>query len=167
MKCPQGIKCPQGMRQWLVCLMLLVGVATVPPFVVAKEAAPMAADPVLEKRVMGLALELRCLVCQNQSLGDSHSDFAIDLREEMRQQMRQGKSDDEVIEFMVQRYGDFIRFRPPVKSTTFLLWFGPLILFVIAAGVLAFNLMRRRKTVKSTPLSDEERKRAEALLGDK
>lgn len=154
------------MRAWLVSMALVISLGFVPS-AFAKEATPMAEDPVLEERVMDLALELRCLVCQNQSLGDSNSEFAIDLRGEMRGQMQQGKSDDQVIEFMVQRYGDFILFRPPVKSTTFLLWFGPLILFVIAAGVLVFNLKRRKKGVKSTPLNDDERKRAEALLGDK
>ncbi len=154
------------MKRALACLMLL-STMMISPLVQAKEAALMAADPVLEKRVMALAYELRCLVCQNQSLGDSHSDFAIDLRSEMREQMSQGKSDEQVIEFMVQRYGDFIRFRPPVKSTTLLLWFGPLLLLMIGALVLFFSLKARKRTVKTTPLNDEERKRAEALLDDK
>jgi len=166
MKCPQGMKYSQGMRRLLACLMLL-SAASASPLLPAKEATPMAADPVLEKRVMALAYELRCLVCQNQSLGDSHSDFAIDLRSEMREQMKQGKDDDQVVDFMVQRYGDFIRFRPPVKSTTFLLWFGPLILLLIGAAALFINLKLRKRTVKTMPLSDEERKRAESLLGDK
>lgn len=154
------------MTRIFASLLLFVSMM-MPTFASAKEAALMADDPVLEERVMELAYELRCLVCQNQSLGDSHSDFAIDLRNEMREQMDQGKNDDQVIEFMVERYGDFIRFRPPVKSTTFLLWFGPLILLLIGAAVLFVNLKLRKRTVKTTPLSDEERKRAEALLDNK
>ncbi len=154
------------MKRALACLMLLSAMVA-SPLLSAKEAALMAEDPVLEKRVMALAHELRCLVCQNQSLGDSHSDFAIDLRTEMREQMKQGKNDDQVVDFMVERYGDFIRFRPPVKSTTFLLWFGPFILLVIGAAVLFISLKKRKRSVKTTPLNDEERKRAEALLGDK
>ncbi|MCF6324954.1 MAG: cytochrome c-type biogenesis protein CcmH [Gammaproteobacteria bacterium] len=154
------------MRRAFACLMLLSAIV-ISPQVLAKEAALMQADPVLEKRVMGLAHELRCLVCQNQSLGDSHSEFAIDMREEIRDQMRQGKNDEQVTDFMVQRYGDFIRFRPPVKSTTFLLWFGPLILLVLGGAVLFISLKRRKRTVKTMPMSDEDRKRAEALLGDK
>ncbi len=154
------------MRRAFACLMLLSAIV-ISPQVLAKEAALMQADPVLEKRVMGLAYELRCLVCQNQSLGDSHSEFAIDMRSEIREQMRQGKDDEQVTEFMVQRYGDFIRFRPPVKSTTFLLWFGPLILLALGGGVLFISLKRRKRTVKTMPMSDEDRKRADALLGDK
>jgi len=154
------------MRRTYACLMLLVAMV-VSPLVQAKEAALMAADPVLEERVMGLAHELRCLVCQNQSLGDSHSEFAIDMRSEIRDQMKLGKDDDQVTEFMVQRYGDFIRFRPPVKSTTFLLWFGPLILLLVGAAVLFISLKIRKRTVKTVAMSDEDRKRAEALLGDK
>lgn len=158
------------MSRWIASLMLLfsmVAPSMVPSLALAKEAKLMAADPVLEKRMMALAYELRCLVCQNQSLGDSHSDFAIDLRQEMRDQMVLGSSDDQVIDFMVQRYGDFILFRPPVKSTTILLWLGPLILLVIAAGVLVLNLRSRQRTVKAVPLSEAERKRAAALLSEK
>jgi len=154
------------MRHAFACLMLLSAIV-ISPQVSAKEATPMAADPVLEVRVLELAHELRCLVCQNQSLGDSHSEFAIDMRTEIRDQMKLGKDDEQVTEFMVQRYGDFIRFRPPVKSTTFLLWFGPLILLIIGGAVLFINLKIRKRSVKTVPMSDEERKRAEALLGDK
>ncbi len=154
------------MRRAFVCLMLL-SVTVISPQALAKEATLMQADPVLEKRVMGLAHELRCLVCQNQSLGDSHSEFAIDMRTEIRDQMRLGKSDEQVTDFMVERYGDFIRFRPPVKSTTFLLWFGPFILLLIGGVILFISLKIRKRTVKTVPMSDEDRKRAEALLGDK
>jgi len=154
------------MKGTFACLMLLSAIV-VSPLLQAKEAKLMAADPVLEERVMALAHELRCLVCQNQSLGDSHSEFAIDMRAEIRDQMRLGKNDEQVNEFMVERYGDFILFNPPMKSTTILLWYGAPILLVIAFGVLFLNLRSRQKNVKTMPLSDEERKRAEALLGDK
>ncbi len=154
------------MKQLVACLMMVAIILAV-PVAHAKEAATMAADPVLEKRVMALAYELRCLVCQNQSLGGSQSDFAIDLRNEMREQMDQGKSDEEVTEFMVQRYGDFILFRPPVKSTTLPLWIGPFALLAIGALVLFIHLKRRKRTINTAPLSDEERKRAESLLDNK
>ncbi|MBL1260730.1 MAG: cytochrome c-type biogenesis protein CcmH [Thiotrichaceae bacterium] len=160
------MKCRQGMGRTVACLMLLSAMV-VSPLVQAKEATLMQADAVLEKRVMALAYELRCLVCQNQSLGDSHSKFAIDMRTEIRDQMRLGQDDEQVTEFMVQRYGDFIRFRPPVKSTTYLLWFGPFILLALGAVVLFISLKIRKRTVKTMPMSDEDRKRADALLGDK
>jgi len=166
MKCLQGMKCPRGMKRAFTGLMLLSAIV-ISPQPLAKEAALMQADHVLEKRVMAVAYELRCLVCQNQSLGDSHSEFAIDMRAEMREQMNEGKSDEQVVDFMVQRYGDFIRFRPPVKSTTLLLWFGPFILLMIGAAVLFVSLKKRQRSVKTVPMSDEERKRAEALLGGK
>jgi len=130
----------------------------------AKEAAPMAEDPVIEARMIKLASELRCLVCQNQSLADSHSDFAVDLRREMRDMMQQGKTDDEIVEFMVERFGDFVLFRPPMKATTVLLWFGPLILLLIGAGILIVSLIHRRRRVTEAPLSDEDLNRAEQLL---
>jgi len=137
---------------------------------VAKEAVPMAKDPVVELRMNELAEELRCLVCQNQSLAASDSDFANDLRREIRDMIYRGLSDQEIVEFMVQRYGDFILFRPPVKSTTILLWFGPLLLMVIGLGILYLTLRRRRRAITDTPLSADELKRAESLLsteGDK
>lgn len=102
----------------------------------ADEAKPMAADPVLEARMMAMAEELRCLVCQNQSLADSHSGLAIDLRQEMREMMAKGKSDKEVMDFMVARYGDFVRYRPPFKVNTAFLWMGPFVLLLIALFVL-------------------------------
>ncbi len=154
------------MKRLMAYVMMITAILAI-PVAYAKEAATMAADPVLEKRVMALAYELRCLVCQNQSLGDSHSDFAIDLRDEMRQQMAQGKSDEQVTNFMVERYGDFILFRPPVKSTTMLLWIGPFILLAIGGLVLFIHLKRRKRTLNTAPLSDDERKRAEALLDNK
>lgn len=150
------------MKHVLFALMLCL----LPLAVVAGEAQPMNKDPALEKRVMALSAELRCLVCQNQSLADSHAELAADLRNEVRELMKSGKSDAEVVDYLVARYGDFVRYRPPMNTTTALLWFGPLILAVIGAGVLFFNLAKRRRRIAETTLTDEERKRAAALLND-
>ena len=130
----------------------------------ANEAAPAAQDPALEQRVMRLTSELRCLVCQNQSLADSHADLAIDLRNQVRGQMQAGKSDAEIREFMVARYGDFVLYRPPLKSTTALLWAGPFALLAAGGLALGFYLRRRRKRVTESELTPEQRARAEALL---
>ncbi len=110
---------------------LLLMVLALPAY--AKEAAAAAQDPALEQRVMRLTAELRCLVCQNQSLADSHADLAIDLKNQVRSQMKAGKSDAEIREFMVARYGDFVLYRPPLKPTTALLWAGPFVLLAAAA----------------------------------
>jgi len=151
------------MRYLAVLLLLLLVQAPV----VAKEAAPLAEDPQIEARLMKMAANLRCLVCQNQALSGSESDFAKDLRREMRDMMKKGMSDKEIIDFMVQRFGDFILFKPPVKSYTLLLWLGPLLLLLLGAMVLVLVLRRRSKTGnESQPLSAAEHQRAEALLHD-
>jgi len=111
----------------------------------AKEAEPAVADPVLEARVMRIAAELRCLVCQNQTIADSHSGLAEDLRREVREQLRRGATDEQVVQFMTDRYGDFVRYRPAFKSSTALLWVGPAVLLVIGLGALALVLRRRTK----------------------
>jgi cytochrome c-type biogenesis protein CcmH len=129
----------------------------------AREAAPVAADPQLEKRVLGLAEELRCLVCQNQTLADSNAPLAVDLRNQVREQLKSGKSEQDVIDFMVARYGDFVLYRPALKATTLLLWFGPLLLALLGIGMLVRRLKRRRAETPAA-LSDAERARAEALL---
>ncbi len=145
-------------------VLFLLGVLLATPAVLAKEAPPAADDPVVEKRLMDLAEELRCLVCQNQSLADSHADLAVDLREEVRSQIRAGKSDDEIRAWMTQRYGDFVLYRPPVKSTTVVLWAGPFVLLLAALTGLMLYLRKRRGQVIDRQLSDEERARARALL---
>lgn len=150
------------MRIILVNLVLLLSILSVE----AKEALLMAEDPVIEARMIKLAAEMRCLVCQNQSLADSHSDFAIDLRREMRDMMKQGKTDAEIVDFMVQRFGDFVLFRPPMKTTTVLLWFGPIILLLIGGSALIYSLIRRRRRVDETPLSAQDSRRAGQLLGN-
>ncbi len=130
----------------------------------AKEAAPAAQDPALEQRVMRLTAELRCLVCQNQSLADSHADLAIDLKNQVRSQMRAGRTDAEIRDFMVARYGDFVLYRPPLKSTTALLWAGPFVLLAAGGLALGFYLRRRRERLTETELTPEQRAHAEALL---
>lgn len=132
----------------------------------ADEAQPLAEDPALEKRVMALAEDLRCLVCQNESLAGSHAPLAVDLRQQIREQMKAGKSNQEIIAFMTERYGDFVLFRPPVKATTYLLWFGPFLLLAAGIMVQLRYLKKRRERVLDKPLSEAERKRVEALLSD-
>jgi cytochrome c-type biogenesis protein CcmH len=111
----------------------------------AKEAVPAAADPALEARLQAIAIELRCLVCQNQTIADSNADLAVDLRNQVREMLRQGKSDREIIDYMTARYGDFVLYRPPVKGTTALLWFGPVTLLLAGLTVLVLVLRRRSR----------------------
>lgn len=136
------------------------------PGVPAKEAQPLSEDPELEKRVMRLAEDLRCLVCQNETLAGSQAPLAVDLRQQIREQMKAGKSDEEITAFMTERYGDFVLFRPPVKISTYLLWFGPFLLLAAGIYVQLLYLKRRRARVMDKPLSEAERKRVAALLGD-
>lgn len=134
-------------------------------FAHADEAVPTAEDPVLEKRVMEIAHNLRCLVCQNQTIADSNAELAIDLRNQVREKLQQGQSEEQILEYMVSRYGDFVLFKPMVKSTTWLLWFGPLLLVLLGIVVLIFMLRKRRKLMQQPPaISAEEHARAEALL---
>lgn len=146
---------------------LLVVLCFLPALAFAKEAVPVAANPEAEARVMALANELRCLVCQNQSLADSHSDLAVDLRREMLSMVEKGMSDKEIAEFMVSRYGDFVLYRPPLKATTLALWFGPFLL-LIGGGVVLLRYLntRRQSLIEQGQLSDDEHKKAAALLQD-
>ncbi|GAB6041173.1 cytochrome c-type biogenesis protein [Endothiovibrio diazotrophicus] len=125
------------------------------------------ATPEQEAEYQGLIEELRCLVCQNQNLADSNAELAVDLRRQVKEMVATGSSRQQVVDYMVDRYGDFVLYRPPVKSTTWLLWFGPLILLFVAGLTLAV-IIRRRATGEEGPpgLSDEERARAEKLLQD-
>ena len=130
----------------------------------AREAAPLADDARVEARLIAIAEELRCLVCQNESLIASRAGLALDLKNQARELIKAGKSDAEIRDYMVQRYGDFVLYRPPVKSTTLLLWFGPFLL--LAAGFLALWIfVRRRRTAQASTLSAEEESRADELLG--
>jgi len=132
---------------------------------VARDAQPLADDPKLEERVMNISRELRCLVCQNETLADSRADLAVDLRNQIREQMKNGKSDEEVIAFVTARYGDFVLYRPPVRPTTYLLWFGPFILLFGGLIFLFRYVRRRRELIVDAPLTPGERRRAEELLG--
>ena len=145
-------------------LAFLLLAATV-PWVYAKEAAPAAADPALEQRVMTLASELRCLVCQNQTIADSNAPLAEDLRNQVREKMRQGSSDSEIVDYMVARYGDFVLYRPPLKLTTVLLWFGPLLLLAAGFVVLVRRVLRRRPAQDLEMTASEHRRAAELLAG--
>ena len=130
----------------------------------AREAPSAADDPALENRVMKLTADLRCLVCQNQSLADSHADLAIDLKNEVRSQMRAGKTDAEIRNYMVARYGDFVLYDPPFKASTLLLWAGPFALLVLGLLGLAVYLRSRRRRLVQTELTPGEHARAQALL---
>ncbi len=130
----------------------------------AKEAAPAAADPALEARVMALSAELRCLVCQNQTIADSNAGLASDLREEIRGMIRKGQSDEQILAFMVDRYGDFVLYRPPFKAATALLWLGPLLLALAGIVALFVRLARRRRAVGEADLAPADEERARRLL---
>src|SRR5512139_3208845 len=126
---------------------LLLLLCLLPAFAHAGEAKDMAEDPVLEKRMIGLAEKLRCLVCQNESLASSHAELAQDLRREVREQMKLNKTDQEIIDYLVSRYGDFVLYDPPMKPYTLLLWFGPFVLLLGGVGVLVYQLRKRRLSV--------------------
>jgi len=119
-------------------------------------------DAALDKRVIDLAAELRCLVCQNQSLAESNAGLAVDLRNQIREQLARGASEREVVDFMVARYGDFVLYRPPLKASTFFLWFGPFLLLI--AGIYVLIRRIRRQRTMNGQLSDADRLRAEQLL---
>ncbi len=149
------------LRLVLALLLAIVAFATR-----ANEAAPLAADPALEVRVMRVAEELRCLVCQNETIGASQADLAVDLRKQIRTKLKQGESEAQILDFMVQRYGEFVRYRPAFSPTTALLWVGPFALLALAAFVLAANIWRRRRDAPPPELSEAESQRLAELLGN-
>jgi len=132
----------------------------------AKEATPASDDPVLEARVMAIAEELRCLVCQNETIAASHADLAVDLRKQIRVKLQAGQSQQQILDFMVARYGDFVLYRPPLKASTVLLWVGPFVLLLFAGAVLVVNVRRRRRGSKTEEWSQAQAQRARALLDD-
>jgi cytochrome c-type biogenesis protein CcmH len=153
-----------GIRE-LICVGMVVACMAVLPSAASPANAPTtAADPELEARVNRLSAELRCLVCQNQSLADSHADLAIDLKNQVREQLRAGQSEQDVVRYMTERYGDFVLYRPPVKPTTVLLWLGPLVLLLIGGAALRYTLVRQVREKDPLPLTPEESQRLRELL---
>jgi cytochrome c-type biogenesis protein CcmH len=146
-----------------VKLVALLLVALAPFIATAKDAAPTENDPVAAARAVHLANELRCLVCQNQSIAESNAELAVDLRRQIREQIAAGRSDGEIVDFMVNRYGDFVLYRPPFKPGTLLLWLGPLLLVLAGFWTLA-RAVRARRRAQAPSLTAEERERAERLL---
>ena len=146
----------------MVRLLTIVALLAAAGWAYPKEAAP-AADPLLEQRVMAIAAELRCLVCQNQTIADSNAELAADLRNQVREKVRQGQSDGEIIDFMVARYGDFVLYRPPFKATTLLLWLGPLLLLATGLAIL-FRRLARPRPAGGVEITAGERERARRLL---
>ena len=142
---------------------LLLAAAALPAF--AKDAQPTDQDPVAAGRAVRLAEQLRCLVCQNQSIAESNAELAVDLRRQISEQIAAGRSDGEIVDFLVQRYGDFVLYRPPFKAATLLLWLGPALLLLAGLWALARALRRRGRAPDERPLSEAERARAARLLG--
>jgi cytochrome c-type biogenesis protein CcmH len=145
--------------------LLALVLAVVPLLVFAKDAVPTDQDPVAAQRAVGLSEQLRCLVCQNQSIAESNAELAIDLRRQINEQIAAGRTDGEIIDFMVQRYGDFVLYRPPFKAATVLLWLGPALLLLAGLWALRRALRQRARAAEERPLSDDERARAARLLG--
>ncbi len=135
----------------------------------AREAAPTAFDPVAHKRVVEVSEQLRCLVCQNQSIADSNAELAVDLRNQVIEQVKAGKTNKEIVDYMVERYGDFVLYKPPFKLSTAILWIGPLALLVIGLGAFYINLRRRKSLVAAAakPLTAQEKALADELLSGK
>jgi len=130
----------------------------------AQEAQPMQKNAVVEAQVQRLSNQLRCLVCQNQTLADSHAELAQDLVQEIREMAAKGMSDQEIIDYLVARYGDFVRYRPPLKASTALLWLGPFALLLIGGFSLFLQLRRRQAMAVDAPLTDEEARKVRELL---
>ena len=146
--------------------LLILLISLLPAISHAGEAKDMAEDPVLEQRMVHLAQNLRCLVCQNESLASSRADLAKDLRQEVREKMKQGMTDQQIIDFLVSKYGDFVLFDPPMKTDTILLWYGPFALLLIGLVSLAYQLRKRKNAVPEVRLSAEEAQRAADLLNE-
>ena len=148
------------MKLWLALLLALQFALTAR----ANEAPPLAQDPVVEKRMVAISAELRCLVCQNESLAGSRADLAMDLKREIRSQIQAGKSDAEIMDFMVSRYGDFVRYRPPVNPVTWLLWFGPFVLLAGAVYGLVRIVRTHQRDAEPQPLDEAQRAKAQSIL---
>jgi cytochrome c-type biogenesis protein CcmH len=153
---------PEPMREQLRRLIATATLTLLAVTAFAKDAAPASADPVLEARMTRITSELRCLVCQNQTIAYSNADLAADLRRQTRELLLQGKSDSEVVDYMTARYGDFVLYRPPLRTTTVLLWFGPAVMLLGGAAVLVVVLRRRSRLPSDAFDVDEDDALAEA-----
>ena len=151
------------LRSVLISACLAIGLF-MPVILSAQEARPVAADPALEKKVITLSNELRCLVCQNQTIADSNAELAVDLRNQVRKQLSEGKSDREILDYMVQRYGEFVLYRPPLSYKTILLWAGPFALLLIAMFILVQQIRLRHKRLASEEFDQTDLSRARKLL---
>ena len=161
-KCVAGAqRLALALRSCFVVLLMLIGLQ---PAIGAEGMAQPVGDPVVEARVNKLAEDLRCLTCMGQSIADSQSSFSTDMKREIRSMIVAGKNDKEIMDFMVQRYGDFVLYRPPVKSTTWVLWGGPFLLLIISLAFLGTKL-RKRGAQAATQLTESEHQQAVALLG--
>jgi cytochrome c-type biogenesis protein CcmH len=149
------------MRHLLLALTLLLS-----PLAYAGEAKDLADDPVMERRMIKLAEEVRCLVCQSETVASSRSDWSNDVRQIMREKMQAGATDQEIKDILVERFGKSVLFDPPVDKETIPLWIAPFVMLLVGVAVLFFQLRKRRQTVPETQLSDEAQKRAAALLKD-
>lgn len=149
-----------SVRRWLLLVFVLAACLGAG----AREAVPIAEDEVVEQRLIAIADELRCLVCQNESLAGSRAELAQDLRREIRALIKAGKTDAEIHEFLVSRYGDFVRYRPPFRPSTWLLWLGPFALVLVGIGGLVLYLRRRGRQVAAPALSADEQAKAAAML---
>jgi cytochrome c-type biogenesis protein CcmH len=156
-----GLRTPGPLLALLACVLL---VAWTP--VRAADAVPTEQDPVSAARAVNLEEQLRCLVCQNQTIAESNAELAVDLRRQVREQIAAGRTDDQIVQYMVDRYGDFVLYRPPLKATTVLLWAGPALLLVGGVLVLARIVRSRRALPEARDLTPEERERAARLLAD-
>jgi len=148
----------------LIAALVLACAGLLPLPALAADALPTDKDPLASSRAVRLTEELRCLVCQNQTIADSNAELAVDLRRQVREMIAAGKTDREIIDYMTVRYGDFVLYRPPLKATTLLLWGGPALLFLAALAAIVVVLRSRRRMTDDPPLNAEERERAAKLL---
>ena len=154
------------LKKFFLLILSTIALACAANITFAKDAAPLADDPVTEQRLIAISEEMRCLVCQNESLAGSRSDLANDLRREIRVLIVEGKTDEQIRNFMVERYGDFVLYRPPVKPITWLLWIGPFVILLAGIIGLMVYLRRRNQSMPSATLSAEDNRRIDTLLQD-
>ena len=133
----------------------------------AKIATPVASNPELEKRVLELSNELRCLVCQNQTIADSNADLAVDLKNQVRKQLSEGRSKEEILKYMTDRYGDFVLYKPPFNAATIMLWVGPFLLMLFGLFFLVRQIKQRRQDLLGESFSPQDIERARQLLDRK